>query len=74
MDENTALLTAAQTVYGSAKMIMESMPDTDPWVLIDRVCSPGGTTIEGITSLKNDGFETVVENAVNKALEKDAKL
>ncbi len=74
MDKDTALLVAAQTVYGSAKMIMEAMPDEHPWELIDKVCSPGGTTIEGVTSLQADGFEAAVNNAVNKALEKDAKL
>ncbi len=74
MDKDTALTVAAQTVLGSAKMIMESMPDEHPWELIDKVCSPGGTTIEGIASLQSDGFEAAVNNAVNKALEKDAKL
>ncbi len=74
MDKDTALMTAAQTVLGSAKMVLEKMRDEHPWELIDKVCSPGGTTIEGVASLQNDGFEAAVNNAVNKALEKDAKL
>ena len=57
-----ALKIAAQTVYGSAKMILES--DEHPWSLIDSVCSPGGTTIEGVVSLQSDGFEKAVFNAV----------
>lgn len=72
MKKDDALKIAAQTVYGSAKMILES--DEHPWKLIDNVCSPGGTTIEGVTSLQSDGFESAVCNAVDKALEKDKKL
>lgn len=72
MKKADALKIAAQTVYGSAKMILES--DEHPWSLIDSVCSPGGTTIEGVVSLQSDGFEKAVFNAVDKALDKDKKL
>ena len=72
MKKETALFVAAQAVLGSAKMILES--NDHPWELVDRVCSPGGTTIEGVTSLQNDGFEKSILNAVNKAVEKDKKL
>ncbi|MBQ7740797.1 MAG: pyrroline-5-carboxylate reductase [Eubacterium sp.] len=72
MNKDTALKIAAQTVYGSAKMVLES--GEHPYELIDRVCSPGGTTIEGIASLQADKFESTVNKAVKKALEKDSKL
>lgn len=72
MAKDVALKIAAQAVLGSAKMILEA--DEHPWELVDKVCSPGGTTIEGVTSLQNDGLEATVQNAVDKALEKDAKL
>lgn len=72
MKKDDALKIAAQTVYGSAKMILET--DEHPFKLIDNVCSPGGTTIEGITSLQADGFENAVHNAVDKALDKDKRL
>ena len=72
MKKADALKIAAQTVYGSAKMILES--DEHPWSLIDSVCSPGGTTIEGVVSLQSDGFEKAVFNAVDKSLDKDKKL
>ena len=72
MKKDMALKVAAQAVYGSAKMIMES-PE-HPWELIDRVCSPGGTTIEAVTSLQNSCFESSIINAVDKAVEKDSKL
>lgn len=72
MKKSDALKISAQTVLGSAKMILES--GEHPWQLIDNVCSPGGTTIEGVTSLQADGFEAAVHNAVDKALDKDKKL
>ena len=74
MKKDKALMIAAQTVLGSAKMILDASPETHPWELIDKVCSPGGTTIEGVMSLQRDGFEKAVHNAVNKAVEKDSKL
>ncbi len=72
MKKETALYIAAQSVLGSAKMILES--NEHPWELVDKVCSPGGTTIEGVASLQKDGFENSVLNAVEKAVEKDKKL
>lgn len=72
MKKDDALKIAAQSVLGSAKMILES--DTHPYELIDQVCSPGGTTIEGVLSLQKDGFADAIHNAVDKAIEKDSKL
>ena len=72
MAKQAALKIAAQTVYGSAKQILES--DTHPWELIDRVCSPGGTTIEGVASLQEDGLDTAVTHAVEAALDKDKRI
>ena len=72
MPRAQALEVSAQTVFGSAKMILES--DLHPQELIDRVCSPGGTTIEGIAALQKDGFEAAVADAVRAAVEKDKKL
>lgn len=72
MRKEQALQIATQSVFGSAKMIAES--SEHPWELVDRVCSPGGTTIEGVLSLKADGMEAAVQNAVDAAVEKDSKL
>ncbi len=72
MKKELALKFAAQSVLGSAKTVLES--GEHPFELIDKVCSPGGTTIEGVISLQADGFESAVHNAVNKAVEKDKKL
>ena len=72
MPRAQALEVSAQTVLGSAKMILES--GVHPQELIDRVCSPGGTTIEGIAALQKDGFEAAVAEAVKAAVEKDKRL
>ena len=72
MPKAIALEVAAGAVLGSAKMILES--EEHPWQLVDQVCSPGGTTIEGVTSLQNDGFESAVIDAVQAAIDKDKKL
>ncbi len=72
MPKARALEICAQSVLGSAKMILESQQH--PMELVDRVCSPGGTTIEGVLSLQKDGFEAAVAAAVNAAFEKDKRL
>ena len=53
-------------------MILET--DTQPWRLADNVCSPGGTTIEGVISLQKDEFNKTIKRAVNKSFEKDKLL
>lgn len=53
-------------------MILES--DEHPYNLIDKVCSPCGTTIEAVTTLQENGFNSAVHNAVDKAVEKDKLL
>ncbi|WP_146548519.1 pyrroline-5-carboxylate reductase [Rummeliibacillus suwonensis] len=72
MDKKQALQIASSAVLGSAKMVMES--HEHPWELVDQVCSPGGTTIEGVTSLQNDQFESTIFDAVNAVIKKDHSL
>lgn len=72
MSKAQALKIAAQSVLGSAKMILES--DEHPWALADQVCSPGGTTIEGVASLQTSGFEAAVINAIDAVIAKDKKI
>ena len=72
MSKSDALMVSAQAVLGSAKMVLES--GVHPWELIDRVCSPGGTTIEGVRALENSAFPAAVEKAVDSSFEKDQKL
>ena len=63
---------AAQTVYGSAGMVMES--DKNPAALKDMVCSPAGTTIEGVAALEKNGFRNAVIEAVTAACKRSIEL
>ena len=63
---------AAQMLFGSAKMLLESPLSVSE--LIRNVCSPGGTTIEGVCSLKETGFENSVIKAIDKTVEKDRAM
>lgn len=69
---NKAYTFASQTLLGSAKLMQES--GKCPAELKDSVCSPGGTTIEGVAALENGGFRAAVINAVKAAYEKNFKL
>lgn len=72
MDKKTALKIAANAVFGSAKMVIES--NIHPHELIDKVCSPGGTTIEGICTLNEFNFEAGIVKAVENSIKKDSLL
>ena len=65
---STALEIAAMTVYGSGKLAVETK--MHPAVLKDQVCSPGGTTIEGVLALEKYGLRAAVEAAVIAADDK----
>lgn len=51
-----------QAIMGSCKMI--EMTTTHPAFFKDMVCTPGGTTIQGIQTLENGGFRGIVINAI----------
>ena len=63
---------AAQTVLGSAKMVLET--GLHPGVLKDMVTSPGGTTIEGLHELEKGKVRGTLISAVRAAAEKSKKL
>lgn len=56
---------AAQTMLGAAEMLLQGGEAPD--VLKMRVCSPAGTTIEGVLALEQGGFSYTVQNAVTAA-------
>ncbi len=63
---------AAQAVYGSAKLVLET--GKHPGELKDMVCSPGGTTIEGVRVLEEEGFRGAVMDALLATVEKSRRL
>lgn len=72
LDRNTAKLLAAQTVLGSAKMVLEGGSHTGE--LKDMVTSPGGTTIRGLRVMEEQGVRIAMMNAVIAACERSKEL
>lgn len=67
-----AMELAAQMLAGSARLVLES--GQHPGVLKDAVCSPGGSTIQGVRALEQAGFRGAVMAAVIAAYEKTLEL
>lgn len=67
-----ALQYAAQTVAGSARMVLEG--ERHPEALKNAVCSPGGTTIAGVHALESGAFRALAMDAVCAAYRKTLEL
>ena len=63
---------AAQTVIGAGRMVLDT--GEHPGALKDAVCSPGGTTIEGVAVLERRGLRAAVIDAVTATVEKTERL
>ncbi len=63
---------ASELLQGSGKLLMES--GAHPRALMDKVTSPGGTTIEGVMALEQRGFSAALHAAVQAVIDKDIKL
>ena len=63
---------AAQMLLGSARMVLES--GSHPGALKDAVCSPGGSTIQGVRVLEERAFRGAVTDAVLAAFDKTKEM
>ncbi len=72
LHRDTALLLAAQTVFGSAKLLLET--GEHPGRLKDMVTSPGGTAIAGLHTLESGALRKTLIDAVEVATERAGEL
>jgi pyrroline-5-carboxylate reductase len=72
LSRDVALKLAMQTVYGAARMALESNKHLSE--LKDEVTSPGGTTIAGLYAMEQNGFRGTVMDAVVSATRRSQEL
>mmetsp|Transcript_26835 Transcript_26835/g.51114 ORF Transcript_26835/g.51114 Transcript_26835/m.51114 type:complete len:351 (+) Transcript_26835:65-1117(+) len=72
LPRDVAMSLAAQTMMGSAKMILET--GKHPGALKDMVTSPGGTTIAGVHALETHGVRGAIMDAVSAAANRATEL
>ena len=72
LPEGVARILAEQTVLGSAKLAIES--GEAPAELCDHVCSPGGSTIEGVKVLDGSAFSKSLLSAVEASYKRTVEL
>lgn len=72
MPRADALEFAAMTVKGAADMVLTSKEH--PAILKDRVCSPGGTTIAGVSALEANGFRHAIIAATDSCYDKCTRI
>lgn len=72
LPRDKAMLYAAQTIIGSAKLALET--GAHPGALKDAVCSPGGTTIVGVHALEQNAFRGTAAEAVIAAYKRNLEI
>lgn len=72
MPRTQAYKFAAQAVLGSAKMVLKT--GSHPGTLKDMVCSPGGTTIEAVAVLEQEGLRNAVIKAQRACVQKSKDM
>lgn len=67
-DAKTAQAISAQTVLGAAKLLIAE--NVHPEVLIDKVTTPQGCTIAGLSEMETQGFSAAILNGIKAAIKK----
>ncbi len=68
----SAKVLACEAVIGAAKLFLSQEEKAN--ILVDKVCSKGGTTIEGVKSLKEDDFSQIMSRALNRCLDRAKEM
>ncbi len=72
LSKENARIYAAKTLIGASELLLSS--GKEPSELTSAVCSPGGSTIEGVKHLEGENFKTTVSDAVIASYEKTKAL
>ncbi len=72
LDFETSKILTLQTVYGSSKMIENSDEDID--ILIERVCSKGGTTIQAVDTFRENEMDKIIQLGIQKCKNRSEEL
>lgn len=72
LEKEKAVLYAINTLIGAASIIENSNESIE--ALVNAVCSPKGSTIEGVEALRHQGFEQTVKNAVHASFDRTKEL
>ena len=72
MPRNQAYKFASQAVLGAAKTVLET--NEHPGSLKDKVCSPGGTTIEAVYELEKNSFRASIISAMQSCTKKAIEM
>jgi len=72
LPRNFAVELATETVIGSGELLKKT--GEHPIALMNQVCSPAGTTIEGVMTLQRLGFESAVQEAIKAIIQKDEMI
>lgn len=72
VEKEKALLYASQTLSGAAELLMTS--GKSPESLINEVCSPGGSTIEGVKTFRNNELYDIIGKALNASYNRTKEL
>jgi len=72
LTKEQSLKLTTQTIIGAGELLKQS--GIDPDELKNNVCSPGGSTIEGVKSLDNDKFSQITQKAINAAYKRNIEL
>ena len=72
LPRDKAMVCAAQMLVGTGKLYLENRKH--PGAMKDAVCSPGGTTIQGVRTLEKNGFRSAAMEAVIAAYDKTMEM
>jgi pyrroline-5-carboxylate reductase len=70
LSKEEATIFAAQSTLGAAAMVIDNLGEVEPRQLCTNVCSPGGTTIEAVKVLEEEGFTETVNKAAKASAAK----